>query len=149
MLIAPGFMNEHPELFNYAGARRTMKPCNISTMPTIQTFEGMNEIYSKIILRLIHIKSKSSEKDLGLAGFFWIKCGNTYNSVVKKVIPSNVAPVEKSFLDQDLLMKPEAAIVAVIQELQRVTRICKTSFQRVTKTVLFDFNYQNLNFDLH
>ena len=29
MVIAPRFMNEHPELFNYAGARRTMKPCNI------------------------------------------------------------------------------------------------------------------------
>ena len=37
----------------------------------------------------IHIKSKSSGKDLGLAGFFWIKCGNTYNSVVEKIIPSN------------------------------------------------------------
>ena len=37
----------------------------------------------------IHIKSKSSEKDLGLAGFFWIKCGNTFNSVVEKIIPSN------------------------------------------------------------
>ena len=41
------------------------------------------------LITQVHIKSKTSDEDLGLAGFFWIKNGDTYNSIVEQMNESD------------------------------------------------------------
>jgi phosphate:Na+ symporter len=50
-----------------------------------------------------------------------------YAWLITKIVPSRKPPEEPSFLDDDLLDRPEKAIAACIQELRRIAGICEKS----------------------
>ncbi len=54
------------------------------------------------LIKKIFIKSKKTKNDLGLAGFFWVKCGDTFNSVVEKIDLSNFS---REVLADDVIKK--------------------------------------------
>ncbi|MGD9874661.1 MAG: Na/Pi cotransporter family protein [Kiritimatiellia bacterium] len=60
-----------------------------------------------------------------------------HEKVVRMVTPSKALPPEPSFLDAGLISKPETAISAAVQELQRIARICARSM-RLNADLMFD-----------
>jgi phosphate:Na+ symporter len=60
--------------------------------------------------------------------------------LTRLLVPSRKPPPEPSYLDDELLARPEQAIYAAIRELQRVTRVCSRSFRLVADVMLFKYS---------
>jgi len=60
--------------------------------------------------------------------------------LVRILIPTRKPLPQPSFLDEKLLEYPEQAIVAVLKELQRVSRICSRSLHLNAHVLLFDYS---------
>ena len=63
--------------------------------------------------------------------------------LVERVSPSRAPVPDSSFLDDALLDKPEQAIYQSLRELQRVARLCQTSF-RLTAQIMFRMDGRKL-----
>ena len=68
-----------------------------------------------------------------------------YARIVVWVVHSRRAPPQPSFLDKNLIIYPEKAIYAAIQELQRVTRICAVGL-RLSMNVLLNPTRTNIRY---
>ncbi len=59
-----------------------------------------------------------------------------YARFIEKITPSRKPLPQPSFLNDDFLAKPEQAIWAVLQEMQRVARVCAKSFRLAFELIL-------------
>jgi phosphate:Na+ symporter len=63
-----------------------------------------------------------------------------YAKFIRFIVPSKKTPPEPSYLDYQVMEYPERAIVAVIRELQRISRVCAHSLYLTTHVVLGKFD---------
>ncbi|MBU0676943.1 MAG: Na/Pi symporter [Verrucomicrobia bacterium] len=64
-----------------------------------------------------------------IASMIVLPVSKLHEKLVRFITPSRKKPPEPSFLEEDLLTRPEQAIYASINELQRIVRRCAQSFR--------------------
>lgn len=67
-----------------------------------------------------------------------------YAKLIRKLIPSQTPAPESSHLDYQLMEYPERAIVAVIKELQRVTKVCSQSLYLTAHVLVSHFDKETV-----
>lgn len=78
---------------------------------------------------IIHQAANANTIKMGLSVLFFLPLVPLYGKLVSVVTPSKTRQPESSYLDGDLLNRPEQAIFACLRELQRTTRICAHSLR--------------------
>ncbi|NCC52267.1 MAG: Na/Pi cotransporter family protein [Spartobacteria bacterium] len=85
---------------------------------------------------LIHQTANLHTAVITSAALLLLPFSRPYARFITLIVPSRKAPPQPSFLDNKLLARPEKAIAAGIQELQRVASICAQSL-RLNAELLF------------
>ncbi|MEN8255904.1 MAG: Na/Pi symporter, partial [Verrucomicrobiota bacterium] len=78
---------------------------------------------------LIHQAANANTIKMVLSAIIFLPLVPVFGKIVVLLTPSKKEQPEPSFLDEDLLNRPEQAIFACLRELQRTTRICAQSLR--------------------
>jgi len=84
----------------------------------------------------IHQAANANTVKMAISALLVLPFSRWHARVVETVLPGKRQPWERSFLDHELLDRPERAIYASIRELQRMARICLRSL-RLDADLLF------------
>ncbi len=78
---------------------------------------------------VIHQAANANTIKMLLSAIIFLPLVPVFGKIVVFITPSKKTQPESSFLDDDLLNRPEQAIFACLRELQRTTRICAQSLR--------------------
>jgi len=78
---------------------------------------------------LIHQAANANTIKMVLSALIFLPLVPVFGKIVVLLTPSKTVQPEASFLDDELLNRPEQAIFACLRELQRTTRICAQSLR--------------------
>lgn len=74
---------------------------------------------------LIHQAANANTLKMLISALLFLPFAPLYARLIVKIVPSKKKQPEPSFLDNDLLNRPEQALFACLRELQRTARICQ------------------------
>ncbi|MEN7973930.1 MAG: Na/Pi cotransporter family protein [Verrucomicrobiota bacterium] len=78
---------------------------------------------------VIHQAANANTIKMALSALILLPLAPVFGRMVELLTPSKAAQPEPSFLDEEMLNRPEQAIFACLRELQRTTRICAQSLR--------------------
>jgi len=78
---------------------------------------------------LIHQAANANTIKMAISAIIFLPMVPVFGKIVVLLTPSKAVQPEASFLDDELLNRPEQAIFACLRELQRTTRICAQSLR--------------------
>ena len=78
---------------------------------------------------VIHQAANANTIKMVLSALIFLPLVPWFGKLVELLTPTKTVQPEASFLDEDLLNRPEQAIFACLRELQRTTRICAQSLR--------------------
>lgn len=76
---------------------------------------------------LVHQAANANMIRMGLAAVVLLPFAAGFAGLIERLTPSRKPPAEKSYLQEELVSRPEQAIAACIQELRRAALICEES----------------------
>ena len=86
---------------------------------------------------LIHQAANANTIKMVITALMVLPVAGVHTRIVRMLTPSRTPPPEPSYLDSELIDKPETAISAAVQELQRIARVCARSM-RLNADLMFD-----------
>jgi phosphate:Na+ symporter len=76
---------------------------------------------------LVHQAANANTIKMVITALIVLPFAPLHAALVRKLVPSRKAPPQPSFLDEDLIPKPEQALHAAMRELRRMTELCRES----------------------
>jgi phosphate:Na+ symporter len=77
---------------------------------------------------------------MAVAAVLLLPLTSPYAKLVRRLVPSRQPPPQPSYLDRDLLVRPERAIAAAVAELQRAASLCRDSFAQAREIATGEFS---------
>lgn len=76
---------------------------------------------------LVHQAANANTIKMGITALMVLPFAPLHAALVRRLVPSRKEPPQPSFLDEELIPKPEQALQAVLRELRRMTKLCRES----------------------